>query len=119
MDLVILAGGKGSRIQHLNKNKPKPMVKIQNKAFLEILINHYAKFTFENIFILAGYKGQLIKKKFDGKYQNFTKIECIIETVQIGLGKQNGEVKYVFNSDVNRIIFQFYRLEFRSGMYKV
>ena len=79
MDLVILAGGKGSRIQHLNKNRPKPMVRIQNKAFLEILINHYAKFTFENIFILAGYKGQLIKKKFDGKYQNFTKIECIIE----------------------------------------
>ena len=79
MDLVILAGGKGSRIKHLNKNRPKPMVRIQNKAFLEILINHYAKFTFENIFILAGYKGQLIKKKFDGKYQNFTKIECIIE----------------------------------------
>ena len=79
MDLVILAGSKGSRIQHLNKNKPRPMVKIQNKVFLEILINHYAKFTFENIFILAGYKGQLIKNKFDGKYQNFTKIECIIE----------------------------------------
>ena len=79
MDLVILAGGKGSRIKHLNKDKPKPMVKIQDKVFLELLINHYAKFNFDNIFILAGYKGQLIKEKFDGKYQNFTKIECIIE----------------------------------------
>ena len=79
MDLVILAGGKGSRIKHLNKNKPKPMIKIQNKIFLELLINHYAKFNFENIFILAGYKGQLIKKKFDKKIQNFTKIKCIIE----------------------------------------
>ena len=79
MDLVILAGGKGSRIKHLNKNKPKPMIKIQNKIFLELLINHYAKFNFENIFILAGYKGQLIKKKFEKKIQNFTRIKCIIE----------------------------------------
>lgn len=29
------------------------MVKIQNKISLEILINYYAKFTFEDIFILA------------------------------------------------------------------
>ena len=79
MDLVILAGGKGSRIEHLNKNRPKPMVKIRDKIFLELLIGHYAKFNFENIFILAGYKGQIIKKKFDGKIYNFTKIKCIIE----------------------------------------
>ena len=50
MDLVILAGGKGSRIKHLNKTKPKSMVKIQDKYFLDILISHYAKYNFDNIF---------------------------------------------------------------------
>ena len=79
MDLVILAGGKGSRIKHLNRNMPKPMIKIGDKTFLELLINYYAKFNFENIYILAGYKGEIIKKKFHGKIQNFTKINCIIE----------------------------------------
>ena len=79
MDLVILAGGKGSRIRHLNRSMPKPMVKINNIPFLELLINHYAKFNFENIFILAGYKGKIIKKRLHGKIQNFTKIRCIIE----------------------------------------
>ena len=79
MDLVILAGGKGSRIKHLNRNMPKPMIKIGGKTFLELLINYYAKFNFENIYILAGYKGDIIKKKFHGKIQNFTKINCIIE----------------------------------------
>ena len=54
MDLVILAGGKGKRIKHLNKNKPKPMVKIKNKVFLDLLINHYSKFNFDTIFILVG-----------------------------------------------------------------
>ena len=79
MDLVILAGGKGKRIQHLNRNKPKPMVKIKNKVFLDLLINHYSKFNFEKIFILVGYKSKIIKEKFDGKFRNFVNIECIQE----------------------------------------
>ena len=86
MDLVILAGGKGSRIKHLNRHNPKPMVRIDNKIFLQLLINHYAKFNFKNIFILAGYKGKLIKKKFHGKIQNFTKIHCIIEKKPLDTG---------------------------------
>ena len=73
MDLVILAGGKGSRIKHLNRNMPKPMIKIGDKTFLELLINYYAKFNFENIYILAGYKGEIIKKSSTAKYKTLLK----------------------------------------------
>tara|TARA_B100000787_G_C16198329_1_gene302730 strand:- start:4565 stop:5743 length:1179 start_codon:yes stop_codon:yes gene_type:complete len=79
MDLVILAGGKGKRIKKLNPIKPKPLIKIENKIFLDLIINYYSKFNFENIFILAGYKGFLIKKAFQNKIKNFTNIKCIIE----------------------------------------
>ena len=34
IDLVILAGGKGSRIKKLNKSKPKPLANIGDHAFL-------------------------------------------------------------------------------------
>ena len=38
LDLVILAGGKGSRIKSLLKGKPKPMATFNNKPFLEYII---------------------------------------------------------------------------------
>ena len=79
MDLVILAGGKGSRIKHMNPYLPKPMIKFNKVSFLQLLINHYSKFDIENIYILAGYKGQIIKKKFHNKIQNFVNIKCLIE----------------------------------------
>ncbi len=79
MDVVILAGGKGSRIYKMNPHLPKPMIKFKGISFLQILINHYSKFDIENIFILAGYKGEIIKKIFHNKVQNFVKIKCLIE----------------------------------------
>ena len=38
LDLVILAGGKGSRIKSLLKKKPKPMAIFNKKPFLEYII---------------------------------------------------------------------------------
>ena len=38
-DVVILAGGKGTRIKKFLKNYPKPMLKFNNKNFLVYLIN--------------------------------------------------------------------------------
>ena len=32
---IILAGGKGSRLGNLTKKKPKPLLKINNKKFLD------------------------------------------------------------------------------------
>ena len=63
MDMVILAGGKGSRVKKMNPYLPKPMIKFNGVSFLQILINHYSKFDIENIYIIAGYKGDIIKKK--------------------------------------------------------
>ena len=65
-DLVILAGGYGSRIKKYLKDKPKPLLKFQNKPFLDLILNHYSKFPFEKIFILAGYKAKntFIQNKF-------------------------------------------------------
>ena len=37
LDLVILAGGKGSRVKKFLGNSPKPMVKFNNKFFLQYL----------------------------------------------------------------------------------
>ena len=66
LDLVILAGGLGSRIKHISK-KPKPLISFGKKSFLRNLINYFAKYNFNKIYIIAGYKGRYIKKEFHQK----------------------------------------------------
>lgn len=67
IDLVILAGGKGKRIEKYTKSTPKPLIKIGKIPFIQYLLNYYSQYNFENIIILCGYKGNLIKRIYNKK----------------------------------------------------
>ena len=84
LDLVILAGGKGSRVKSLLKKKPKPMAVFNKKPFLEYIIQSYSKYHFKNIFILGGYKSVDIFNKFQNKYYNCIPITCLKERKPMG-----------------------------------
>ena len=71
MKVVILAGGKGTRILEYTKSIPKPMVKIGSKPILEHIINYYMKYGFKDFLIAGGYKYSIIKSYF--KKKNFSK----------------------------------------------
>tara|TARA_B110000046_G_C13015247_1_gene408390 strand:+ start:364 stop:1593 length:1230 start_codon:yes stop_codon:yes gene_type:complete len=86
IDLVILAGGKGSRIKKYLKGKPKPMARFNNKYFLEYIIQNYSKYDFNKIYILTGYKSNNVFKKFNNKIYNFIQIECLKEKKLLGTG---------------------------------
>ncbi len=86
LDLVILAGGKGTRIKRFLKNKPKPMSKFNKIYFLRYLINLYSKYPFNNIYILTGFKSNIIFKNFHNKIFNFIKVKCIKEKNILGTG---------------------------------
>ena len=46
-DLVILAGGIGSRLKNVNKSKtPKPLIKFNNFHFLDYILMKFSKFNF-------------------------------------------------------------------------
>ena len=67
MKVVILAGGKGTRISEYTKILPKPMIKIGTKPILEHIINYYIKFGFKDFIIASGYKHNIIKEYFKKK----------------------------------------------------
>ena len=87
IDLVILAGGKGTRIREFLGNKPKPMIKFNNIHFLQYLVNSLSKFSFNKIYILAGFKHKVIFKQFHNKMFNLTKIKCLKEKKTDGYGR--------------------------------
>tara|TARA_B110000967_G_C18854345_1_gene546313 strand:- start:61 stop:1281 length:1221 start_codon:yes stop_codon:yes gene_type:complete len=85
IDIVILAGGKGSRIKKLINNCPKPLARInKNKMFLDYLLNNICKYNINKIFILAGYKGNKIYKAYHGKNINLVPVKCIVEKKPLG-----------------------------------
>ena len=78
MKVVILAGGKGTRISEYTKILPKPMIKIGSRPILEHIINYYIKFGFKDFIIASGYKHEVIKNYFKNK--NFSAQINVIDT---------------------------------------
>ena len=70
MKVIILAGGRGSRLSEITNKIPKPMVKICKVPILVRIIKHYNKYGFKNFLIASGYKHQIIKKYFEKNLKN-------------------------------------------------
>lgn len=68
MKVVILAGGKGTRIAEESTYRPKPMVEIGSRPILWHIMNWYASFGYTEFIICCGYKGQMIKQYFVDYY---------------------------------------------------
>jgi glucose-1-phosphate cytidylyltransferase len=64
MELVIFAGGLGTRISEETDYVPKPMVKIGKKPILWHIIKYYSVFGFSKFIICGGYKVNIIKNYF-------------------------------------------------------
>ena len=71
MKVVILAGGLGTRISEYTKSIPKPMIRIKTLPILVHIMNHYAKYGFNEFYIALGYKGNVIKNYFKKKKINW------------------------------------------------
>ena len=64
MQVVILAGGYGTRLSEETVNIPKPMVEIGGKPILWHIMKSYSNYGFNDFVICLGYKGYIIKEYF-------------------------------------------------------
>ena len=85
-DAVILAGGRGTRIDGYLHNKQKCIVNFNNKPFLSYILRYLGKFDLNKIYILTGYKSEEIYKRYHNKKINFVKIICVKEKKPMGTG---------------------------------
>lgn len=64
MKAVIMAGGKGTRLQSIAKDLPKPMFPILNKPILEYQIDSLKKSNITDITLIIGHLGPIIQSYF-------------------------------------------------------
>jgi glucose-1-phosphate cytidylyltransferase len=64
MKVVILCGGRGTRLREETEYRPKPMVQVGGKPILWHIMKIYAHYGFKDFVICLGYKGNMIKEYF-------------------------------------------------------
>ena len=64
MKVVILAGGRGTRLSEETHAIPKPMVAIGGRPILWHIMRHYASYGLTDFVVALGYKGYVIKEYF-------------------------------------------------------
>jgi glucose-1-phosphate cytidylyltransferase len=65
MDVVILCGGRGTRLQERTEEIPKPLVEIGGRPILWHIVRLYAEQGLRRFVLCTGYKGELIERFVD------------------------------------------------------
>ena len=89
MDVVILCGGKGTRLSEETVMRPKPMVEIGGKPILWHIMKYYSLFGFNRFILALGYKADYIKKYFSNDISAYED-KWDIELVDTGLNTLKG-----------------------------
>lgn len=84
MKIVIMAGGKGTRIAEVNSEVPKPMIPIMDKPILQYEIECVKKQGFTDIILVVGYLGKVVQDYFGDGSRFGVSIEYIVEESPLG-----------------------------------
>ena len=84
MRAVIMAGGKGTRIASVRSDIPKPMIPVCGKPILEHQINCLKKNGFNDIILVIGHLGKVIRDYFGDGSSFGVRISYFDETEPLG-----------------------------------
>ena len=83
IDVLILCGGTGTRLSSIVNDRPKPMVQIDERPFLDILIEYISGFGFKRFILCTGHKSEVIREYYCKKQTSY---EVLISDEQHPLG---------------------------------
>lgn len=82
--VVIMAGGRGTRLAELTRATPKPMLHIGDRPILDTIISNFADQGFRNIVLAVHYKAEQIEAHFGDGSDRGLNIRYLRETRPLG-----------------------------------
>jgi glucose-1-phosphate cytidylyltransferase len=90
VQVVILAGGLGTRLAEETDLIPKPMVRIGLEPILVHIMRIFAKFGHKQFIVATGYKQNIVQEYFDANFEIFSNEGWEISLVDTGLSTSTG-----------------------------
>lgn len=100
MPVVIMAGGKGTRMKPFTNILPKPLIPVGDKSMLEVIMDEYKRYFDSSFYISVNYKANLIKAYLEECIDQY-QVSYILENNPLGTA---GALKYV-KEKINRPFF--------------
>lgn len=82
--VIIMAGGKGTRLDPFTKILPKPMIPLGDKPIIEVIMDKFYKQGFFDFILSLGYKAEIIKMYFAETNNRSYRINYIYEEQPLG-----------------------------------
>jgi len=106
-EVVVLCGGRGTRIQGVLKDIPKILAPFQHKTFLDILVARLEEAGFASVTLSVGYLREKIRTYVQDKLKTTLKVNFVEETEPLGtagalrncLPQINADLVMVLNGD--------------------
>jgi len=98
--VVIMAGGKGTRLDPFTKILPKSLIPIGDKPIIEVIMDKFHEFGMADFYVTLNHKSKMIKAYFE-EFKTKYKIKYIDEEKPLGTA---GGLKYL-PPEVSGVIF--------------
>lgn len=83
MPVVIMAGGKGTRLDPFTKILPKALIPVGEKPIIEIIINNFQKFGIDKFYVSINHKARMIQAFFEDYHEELN-LKFITEEKPLG-----------------------------------
>jgi dTDP-glucose pyrophosphorylase len=105
-EVVIMAGGKGTRLDPFTVVLPKPLIPIGDKTILEVIIDRFLPYQLNHFYISLGHKSKIIRSYLE-ELNPYYSISYLLESKPLGTvgalkqldGKINKEI-FLTNCDI-------------------
>jgi D-glycero-alpha-D-manno-heptose 1-phosphate guanylyltransferase len=120
LNAVFLAGGRGTRLQSVVSDRPKPLADINGKPFLYYLLAYTLKYNLiDKIILSIGYKKEMISDYFGTSFQG---IPIVYSLEEEPLGTGGAILNSLKYSDSNEILVfngdSFFELDLNQFVYQ-
>ena len=84
LDALVMAGGRGSRLQPMTDTVPKPLLKVGGKAIIDHNIDRLRAYGIDDFHISVRYLGEQLEDHYNSRGLNGTKVNFVWEEKALG-----------------------------------